>query len=443
MVWSNKKDFQITDNDKEWVHESFDWLLKVYGYPARHYRTILFTEEYFPETLSHKQTAIEPLLADLSKLFAIDRQKISFEIQEDIRDTYGTPYELQGKPFECEMEVMQKEEGSSYKLFLIRSLFMHPKRLLFNCLYQYIKIRMSESGIGDADNEDASLFIYLAGIYMGYGVLLAQTMADEGRHHDGFWETKWSHPWEVPLPVMAYAMALFYNLVEEKDPAWKKSLPAGMQDQYDNAAAFISRSSNPFFNKQELMANDLYYEGDVRYLENDFDGAIVSLQKAFFLTRQDNLKATLYNYIGYAWLRKEEYLKSIPNFQKALEINPGFGYANDNLGFAFIMSGDTDSGKYYLNIALQTKNNDNAYSYRNLALYHQKRGEIELAEDNFKKAFTEMTVPVDLLEYFYAKFLFEKGENEKGMSYLKIAVDKGEPEAIDFVRKNPSTNNTL
>jgi len=37
------------------------------------------------------------------------------------------------------------------------------------------------------------------------------------------------------------------------------------------------------------------------------------------------------------------------------------------------------------------------------------------------------------LEYFYAQFLFEVGDEGRGMEYLQKAVDKGEPEAIQLM----------
>ena len=42
---------------------------------------------------------------------------------------------------------------------------------------------------------------------------------------------------------------------------------------------------------------------------------------------------------------------------------------------------------------------------------------------------------MDLLEYFYANYLLEIGQNEKAIEYINIAVKKGEPEAIDFMKK--------
>jgi tetratricopeptide (TPR) repeat protein len=432
-VWGNNKNFRITDNDKDWVHETFEWLLKTYGYPARHYKTILFTEEFFPDSLAHKQTAIEPLLIDICRQLGIKREKIVFEIETDIRDTFGTPYQFEEKAFESEL-VADTGQEPSYKIYIASFLFKNPGRLLFNCICQCIKIRMLESGIENANDEDVALLIILAGIYWGYGVLLAQTITNKGRYADGGWEIKWNNGEDIPIPVMAYALALYYSLLDEKDPSLKRLLPADMQNEYEKATLFINKSPNPFYSRQELAANDLFNAGSISYEKNDFDSAIESFQKALFLAEQDRLKADLYNFIGYAWLRKEEYLKSIPNFQKALEIIPQYGYANDNLGFAFIMHGDADSGRYYMDVAIGTKNNDPGFSHRNLALYHQKRGELQLAEDNFQKAFVSDGFRVDLLEYFYGRFLLEKGEKEKAIKYLNISVDKGEPEAINFMK---------
>ncbi len=50
------------------------------------------------------------------------------------------------------------------------------------------------------------------------------------------------------------------------------------------------------------------------------------------------------------------------------------------------MLGDTDTAKYYHSLAAQRKGVP-AYSYRNLAIYHQKRGEIELAQKEFPTSF--------------------------------------------------------
>ena len=178
---------------------------------------------------------------------------------------------------------------------------------------------------------------------------------------------------------------------------------------------------------------------DEEYKKGNYEEAISNLQKILFLTNDELLKSDVYNNIGYYQLRSGDYKKSITNFHKALQIDPNYGFAYDNLGYSLIHTGQLEEGKQQLEKALKTENNDNAYTYRNLALYHQVKNELEQADTNFQLAFETETVPVDLLELHYANFLIKKDEREKGMEYLNKAVEKGEPEAIkrlNEIKKN-------
>ncbi|MBS1918098.1 MAG: tetratricopeptide repeat protein [Bacteroidetes bacterium] len=435
----DNKRFYITDTDKEWVTDTFKWLVKSYGYPSGDFNPILYTETFFPKSFAHKQIAIEPLLQDLCLLNKIAPSKISFTVVEDIRDGSETPYSFQGMPFECELEAIKTDSGHNYKLIFAKSIIKNPKRLLFNVVFQFIQIRLAEVNIDWIHNEHHFVF-YLIGIFKGWGVILAQTITDVGKQTDGFWQRSWNFTSSMPVPVMVYAMALHSSMIDQPNPAWKNFLPSDMKKEFENAISYIAQDANPVINKQELLAKSFFKEAFQYSKQKNFDDAISAYQKAIFLTQSNSLKATIYNNIGYSHLWKTEYQKSISNFQKALEINPSFGYANDNIGFAFIMLGDTDTGKYYLSIAQQTKENDAAYSYRNMALYHQKRNEVSKARECFQKAFENIKIPVDWLEYFYARFLFEQGEIEQAMSYMEMAVEKGEPDAIKWMSEIKSTD---
>lgn len=433
---ANKNTFWISDADKEWVNDCFSWLIRVYGYPDRTYKTILFTKEFFPLTFSNQQIDTGSLIADLGNLLDIPGNKFTYELVEDVRDTQGVPYEIYGVPFECEMEITEKADDNYYHLSLAKTLIKHPGRLLLNLIIETVKAKQLENRISFENVEEIDLLMFHVAIYFGYGVLLYENLVEQGKSSDGlFWESKWNFISSMPIPVMAYALALYYDLKEENDPVWRNDLKPDLKIEFESATDYIQRSGNPLFNKQELIIRDLMREADTYYLQNDFHSALSTYQKILFLEPKDYLKADLYVNIGYNYLRLGEYEKSIPHFQKALEINPGDGYANDNIGFAFIMSGDLESGRFYLNAAMQTDSNDAAYSYRNFALYHLKRKEYEIAEQNFQKAFDSIQIPVDLLEYFYAQFLFETEQNEKGMEFLAKAVEKGEPEAIELMKK--------
>lgn len=428
-------DFSITEDDKNWVEEGFKWLIAVYGYPRRQFKQVLFTKDFFPATFSSDYISIENLISDLSLLFAVKPGKVNFRAEKDVRDSYGIPYEFQGEVFECELEVVTADEGNTYILHFANNLIHHPERIVFNAVYYFIKISMLENSIEDAEKEEMRFLFFLAGVKMCFGVILAQTMSSQGRSASGNWETKWQYISPMPLVIMAYALALHESLLENRNPEWLSLLPSSIRNEYIKAEAYLLQHPSALFNKPELTALDLFDEGNTQYMQRDFDAAILSFQKATFLAQDNILKADLYNFIGYAQLRKQEYHKSITNFQKAIEQNPSYAYAYDNLGFAFIMSGDPESGKYYLLLAQKTAGNDPAYSFRNMALYFQLKGNVAQAEQYFQMAFEAVSAPVDLLELFYSKFLLELGKKEEALKWLRKAIEKDEPEALAFAKE--------
>ncbi len=430
-----KTSFYITDNDKQWVHEIFKWLIEAYGYPDREFSPILLTKEFFPNAIAHKEPAIGPLLADLCVLFNIDPSVISYDAEEDIRDAHGIPYQFQDAPFECDLEIFSKENIYHYKLFFAKSLLKNPKRLVFNAVFQFIKIKLAHGDIEWIKDDDHSFTFYLIGIYTSWGVLLSQTMIDVGRENDGSWVRTWGYVSPMPIPIMAYSMALRSSLIEEKQAPWSGYLPPDIRVQYEKSVEYIKNEDNPFYNKQELTARALFKEAILQAEAKNYDGAIELYQKAVFLTIDSRFKSAIYGNLGYTLSCKGEFQKSIPWFQKSLEIDPQSQYAYDNMGFAFIMSGDTDTGLYYQKLGEQTGKSVPAYTYRNMALYHQKKGEIEKARQNFQKAFEHITIPVDWLEYLYSRFLFEQGETEESLVYLQMAVEKGEPQAIQWMNE--------
>ncbi|WP_074405969.1 tetratricopeptide repeat protein [Aquimarina megaterium] len=428
--------FQITEPDKNWVEDNFKWLIQVYGYPNNEDGQILISEKYFPKTFRTKEIKVQNLIDDLCDLMNLNSDKISFELHSDLSDSYGTPYQIEGKAFDIETEITNK---NNYKLHIKNSAIKRKNRLVFSLIYELTRICLIEDELKYDSGSDTSLFIYLAGVYFGFGFILSQNLLDVGRLNDGFWETKWSYASEMPNEVMVFALAIHSQLIGQENPEWKSELPQKLRSQFDTAINLLKESPSAIFNKAELDANDLFHQANQEYQNGNYNSAISNLQKILFLIDDEILKADVYNNIGYYQLRSGDYEKSISNFQKVLQIDSNYGFAYDNLGYALIQTGQLEEGKQQLEKALETENNDNAYTYRNFALYYFAKNEIDKAESNFQLAFEFETVSVDLLELHYANFLIKQDKIEKGMEYLKKAVKKGEPEAIK--RMNGINNN--
>jgi tetratricopeptide (TPR) repeat protein len=418
--------FNITEDDRLWVEENFRWLKEVFGYPNRMEEQVLVSPKFFPATFAVETITIDNVITDLCKLFGIPRSDVRHEILSDLRDYNNIPYEIEGKSFECEAELKKGD----YTIFVANSLVKHPERLIYSLIYEFIRIRLTESELEfDVGGDDTGLFIYLSGIYYGFGVILAQNLLHSGRSSDGMWEIKWNYGSEMPQRVMAFSLATYANLRGEHDPVWKNEFKGDFKKMLENALAYLQVNPNDLYSEAEVKANDLFNQANDYFEKNNFEEAIASLQKILFLTNDAHLKADAYNNLGYYCMRKKDYQQGISNFRKALALGPEYGFANDNLGYALIMTGEYEEGVSYLQKAMTTANNDPAYTFRNFALYHQRKKQFDLAEEFFQKSFSQNT-PVDLLEYHYAEFLLEQGDIDKAKIFFLKSAEKKEEEGI-------------
>lgn len=428
---NNSEKFKITEDDRLWVEDNFRWLKEVFGYPNRLEEQVLLTPKFFPATFAEKTVTVDNVVADLCKLFGISRDIVKHQMLTDLRDYNNIPYQVEGKPFECETQL---KKGQS-TIFVANSLQKHPERLIYSLIYEFIRIRLTESEVEfDVGGDDTELFIYLAGIYYGFGVILGQNLLDTGRSSDGFWEIKWNYFSEMPQPIMAYSLANYANLRGEHDPAWKNEFKGDFRKMLEEAINYLQANPNDLYDDAEVKANDLFNEANIHFERNEMEDAIGTLQKILFLTNDAHMKADVYNNMGYYYLRTKEYQQGISNFRKALALGPEYGFANDNLGYALIMTGELEEGFSYLEKAHDTGNNDPAYTFRNFALYHQRRQQFDLAEEFFQRSFDQNT-PVDLLEYHYGEFLLERGSVDEAKKFFRISAEKCESEGRSKLRE--------
>jgi tetratricopeptide (TPR) repeat protein len=426
-----KDQFRIADADKHWVEENLRWLIEVYGYPNKEEEAVLLTPKFFPATLSEEHVSAANLSADLCELFGLSRDIISIEIFTDLRDSNNIPYGVEGTSTGCETEITD----GAYKILVANALHKNPERLLHCLVIEFIRIRLTESQVKfDAGGDDTTLFLYLAGIYFGFGVLLARDLYQVGRSHQGMWETTWHYGSPMPDNVMAFSLATYANLTGDNTPEWRNEFKPAFKKLLERALMYVQENPNDLFRSAEVQANDLFNLSNEQSDRGDFEGAISTLQKILFITDDYVLKADVYNNIGYFDLRMKNYQQGVSNFRKALALGPEYGFANDNLGYALIMTGELEEGLSYIQKAQQTGNNDRAYTHRNMALYHQRKKQPREAEEFFRKAFAENT-PVDLLEYHYAEFLMEQGEQEKAKAFFIKSAEKQEKEGMDKMKE--------
>ena len=426
-------ELKITNDDKEWVHHAFQWLNESFGYPSPDSPLYLFNKEYFPKTFGRTQIGLYLLLEDLTKLIGLKSDHFQIEFEDDLRTSGGIPFQSSADEIECIADIVDSNDKKILTVRLKRHLVNHPGQLLSKLIIELIILRLIQMGFEEFNNLQSNHIVYIIAIRFGFGVILSQFLVEFGNSNAGIWTENWHFVSEMPPVIMAYSLAIHFDMIKNTDAGWQSFVPAYFREEYSKAITMLHSSSNPLYQEGELKARILFSDADRQTQNQNLETAIETLQKALFLTQDEIFKADIYNNIGYYQIMLKQYDKSIHNFQKALNIYPSHAYANDNLGFAFIHLGDLKSAKFYLDTAMQCEGNHAGYSYRNLALYHQKLGELEEAERNFEKALENSDNSVDLLDYYFGCFLLEQGRKEEAATYLKRSASKGEQEAIHLL----------
>lgn len=221
------------------------------------------------------------------------------------------------------------------------------------------------------------------------------------------------------------------------EPEWRGFLADEIKTEFDAAIEYLGESNNILFDINQIIDTfnpyELFKYSQSIYHSGDINKAITILSKLASKEVNKNFKSTVYNNLGYYKLRLGQYESSINELKMAINFNPNYSFSYDNIGFALIMLNRPEEGKEYLNKAIETGNNNMAYSYRNMAMYYQKKGDIKMAENYFHRAFDEHT-PVDLLDYLLGLFLIEIDQKEKGMKHIKISANNGELEGVEFIK---------
>ena len=428
---NTSKELLITVSDKEWVESNFQCMVRIFGLPQK--EQLLFNKDNFPRTFESQTIHLDNLIEDFCNQLQLDKSLFSYEIVQDIRDSVNTPYIFAERPKDFNIDYDYQE--NKFNITIAKNILKHPKWLITSACYEFCKARLIQFNLEFDTSEETNLFLYLVSVYFGYGVIIGQNLVDIGVSQDAMWVERWSYVAKIPVPIIAYSLAIFSRFKNDLHPIWKEHLPKGIRTEYDRAIEFIKENDSTIFDVKRgdtvLNINYLFQLSYKQYRSGAITNAISTLQKILLISDDVINRANVYNNIGYYKLRLGEYSNSIPDFKNALVLYPNYGYANDNLGFALIMIGDLILGKEYLEKAVQTNNNNEAYSYRNLALYHQKNGNFESAELNYKKAF-ELNKQVDLLDYYYGCFLIERGDKNIGLEYIKLSSENGDHEGIEL-----------
>jgi Tfp pilus assembly protein PilF len=415
------KTFSISTSDRVWIEENFKWLIEIFGYPNQYQPLYSWDEKHFPESYNATDFLPHRFVEECARLFELDI--------ENTLDPYPAFLSSSASTVLKRSVVFENNE---FRMYLPSDLYGNRDLMVRELVLSLVEIKMREGELEfDMGGDDNHLFMYAAAIFLGAGFLLVDGF--DGRSYEQP-VIRWDGRQQLPARVYAFMLAFYCRISGCSQDVFLSSVNEQMRKVLIRAFAHLDEHPSNVFVQAEIDAHRLFSEADEFFENNLLEEAEQALQKVLFVTSDDHMKADVYNNMGYCHLRMGNLPKSITCFRKALSFGSEFGYANDNLGYALILSGELEKGKIYLDKAVQTRNNDLAYSYRNYALYYFRLNDFVRAEEMFNKAFAA-DVPVDLLEYHYSQFLIARGERDHAVQILRRAAGKNEPEVLNMLEE--------
>ena len=427
---SNRTEPDVTEDMRLWIEQTITFLIQTFGHPHLDRNQFRYDTKEYNHSDPHKH--LNNVGNELRNFLKLTHVELSIEVIKDIRDSGLDAFEIDGTIIDSELEITD----TGYVINLSNHITQNPVLLLRFLIIELLKVKFIENDMLDVvEQEDVLIMMFIASIHFGFGVLIGNNLNNYQYASDGFYTETQRIVAPITVEQFAYALTC-YTIIDDfkRVEDWKNQLSGDMLKEFNIDLAFVERhpieSMDPSGNIQAAIQ---YYSAGKLYKENAFEQAIVHYSQVLNYSTADFLHADTQNNIGYCYLRLRDYENSIVHFEQSRSTLPNFGFATDNLGYVHIVLGNLNEAQQLLEKASLIPTNDPAYTARNYALYHWKKGELNEAGERFKEAYELQTVRVDLLDLYYGQFLIELGHKADGMHYVQTAVDHNEPEAIEYL----------
>ncbi|MFP4660555.1 MAG: tetratricopeptide repeat protein [Halanaerobiales bacterium] len=210
----------------------------------------------------------------------------------------------------------------------------------------------------------------------------------------------------------------FYRIADKFDNSSKLSLTAYGMSLYNDAkyeSALKQFKKAEKLNKKTYLEIILAMDMALSYWKLDrIDEAIKVLEE--LRKKYDYINEKILTSLGYFYILKSEYDKALECSNKALEDEPEYAPALDNIGQVYFRKNDLEKAEEFFQRALEHKNLLDSNYY--LGLIYEIRGERDKAGQYFRQAFdvddsSSSTVSKDDLAEKYSEYGIESGELKK------------------------------
>ena len=417
----------VTPDDKKWIEENFDWLIKAFSFAkANNLPFILPTPKTASGGKSTDTDQLQSILENLCKRWEIDPTSVVLEIFNDrpskkwysffmAQERYSGP----AGTYQPHIEGIQKKSlihlGQSYLKYhdLTTAILTHELAHAKLLGEEYIPMQAPHM----------EPLTDLTCIYFGFGILKANTCYLNRGDKTG----RFSY---LPNPIISYANALLCYITEYDAAKVIPHLNGNTRELFKQDYNYLITTNDTLLTKTHIQKSEQHFH-DYSKINKAWKEKICDLliETANSLLGKSTDDDFLLNYIGYAYIEKKQYPAAIDAFTKAIDKSPHWDHPYNNRGYCHLLMGEADAAFPDLERAMEI-NNDNSYTWRNIGIYYLLNNDLPKALKFLEQA--ELLDPATWTINYYLGLAHQRsGNTEKASEYFTTSKDRGE--AIDTI----------
>lgn len=416
-----KKTYQptITNEDKEWLENTFIWLITSFGYDRLKSTPFLVANyETFPYTNIHSDEQFQQLFLQLCAQWEVTPDDILIKIFDDNNTREWTRWVVtEGSTTAGSYRHILTTDTKRFHIELARSIFSEPEYLITVLAHELAHVKLLGGNYLKSDEPDMEQFTELTCIYFGFGVMMANTTQTKEltRLNAGY----------LPNQLISYANALICFITQHNPENYYSILNGNTKDLFKRDFEYLSHTHDTLLTPEKIAASDKTYHinknVETSFNNHNFEDAIMFCNH---LLELDSKNVAALNALGYALLMKKEYSEAIKWFNHAIDQDPYWDYPYNNRGYCKLQLGDCDGAYIDLTHSFDM-NPENSFSHRNLGAYYLMTENYEKALEYFEN--TEKRDPkTEMINFYLAVTHHKMGNEEASQKHLSKSKESNE-----------------
>lgn len=236
---SGKPRCPIRREEKDWIESRFSWLTEQFGIQRLRSSTIVLpTADFWPEEYDGTENELHDLMCRVAFFMQIDPETLELGF-----------YEEGHQPFEPVSSHRSVEDSTRTEERFLVSLdggsIHDPVSVATTLIHELGHVLLVGQNRLSIDDEDHELVTDLLAVFLGLGILPANTVI-----YESYWNEGHMSGWKISkrgylsMDMFGYALALFTLARSEPNPSWATFLRPDVRKALKQAIRYIQETSD-------------------------------------------------------------------------------------------------------------------------------------------------------------------------------------------------------